>query len=240
VYEHFDYMVTAAAAASQHKQMGWSWPFRNNASGSKLQKLLEVATLFSHQPSAEALQDVKAALREVPFRELGLHDAAVQSDMHSGQAAALRSQHAISYQHIFEDRNVSMGIFAMHRGATLPLHDHPGMHVLSRVLYGQLHVMGYDWVDRQQHTAQLAADSNLDADGVAILGPDHGGNMHRLTAVTDVAILDVLAPAYDPKGGRDCTYYAVVQDEPTKLKETQPPDDFNVVTVPYKGLRPQA
>ena len=61
--------------------------------------------------------------------------------------------------------------------------------------------MGYDWVDRRQHTAQLAADSNLDADGVAILGPDHGGNMHRLTAVTDVAILDVLAPAYDPKGG---------------------------------------
>jgi hypothetical protein len=56
--------VTAAAAASQHKQMGWSWPFRNNASGSKLQKLLEVATLFSHQPSAEALQDVKAALSE--------------------------------------------------------------------------------------------------------------------------------------------------------------------------------
>jgi hypothetical protein len=56
--------VTAAAAASQHKQMGWSWPFRNTASGSKLQKLLEVATLFSHQPSAEALQDVKAALSE--------------------------------------------------------------------------------------------------------------------------------------------------------------------------------
>jgi PCO_ADO len=68
-------------------------------------------------------------------------------------------------------------------------------------LYGQLHVTGYDWVDRQQHTAQLAADNNLDVDGVAILGPDHGGNMHRLTAVTDVAILDVLAPAYDPKGG---------------------------------------
>ena len=37
---------------------------------------------------------------EVPFKELGLHDAAVQSDIHSGQAAALRSQHAISYQHM--------------------------------------------------------------------------------------------------------------------------------------------
>lgn len=32
----------------------------------------------------------------------------------------------------FEDRNVSMGIFAMHAGAALPLHDHPGMHVMSR------------------------------------------------------------------------------------------------------------
>jgi PCO_ADO len=74
-----------------------------------------------------------------------------------------------------------------------------------RVLYGQLHVIGYDWVNRQQHTAQLAADSSLIVDDVAILGPDYGGNMHCLTAVTDVAILDVLAPAYDPKGGKLAT-----------------------------------
>jgi hypothetical protein len=57
--------LAAVAATSQHRQMGWPWPFRNSnssSSGSRLQQLLEAATVFSHQPSAEALQDVKAAL----------------------------------------------------------------------------------------------------------------------------------------------------------------------------------
>lgn len=39
---------------------------------------------------------------------------------------------AITYQHIFEDHNVSVGIFSLAKGAQLPLHNHPGMTVLSR------------------------------------------------------------------------------------------------------------
>ncbi len=129
--------LVAAAATPQQRQMGWPWPFRNNSSSSsKLQHLLQAATVFSHQPSAEALQDVKAALSEcmtsrsghgkvwqvrrcaftrtsvrcssscglhcaaeVPFRELGLQDAATQSDVH-GTPAAVQSQYPISYQHM--------------------------------------------------------------------------------------------------------------------------------------------
>lgn len=117
---------------------------------------------------------------------------------------------------------------------------------ICRVLYGQLHVRGYDWEDSRKHTARLAADSELGAGEIAVLGPDFGGNMHCLTAVTDVAIFDVLAPAYNPKGGetrseadrllmttekillqtalcdpgagRDCTYYAVTDGVMTTLK----------------------
>ncbi len=34
--------------------------------------------------------------------------------------------------HIFEDSVISLGIFQLPMGASIPLHDHPGMTVVSR------------------------------------------------------------------------------------------------------------
>ena len=39
---------------------------------------------------------------------------------------------SITYQHIAEDATMSMGIFRVPKGKQLPLHNHPGMTVLSR------------------------------------------------------------------------------------------------------------
>jgi plant cysteine oxidase len=39
-----------------------------------------------------------------------------------------------------------MGVFCFPAGATLPLHDHPEMVVLSKLLYGTVRKRSYDWV----------------------------------------------------------------------------------------------
>lgn len=81
-----------------------------------------------------------------------------------------------------------------------------------RVLYGQLHVRSYDWANTQHSspdgsgqtsfTAKLVLDEVVEPTSApAVIFPSAGGNIHQFTAVTDCAVLDILAPPYSPRGG---------------------------------------
>ena len=52
------------------------------------------------------------------------------------QVAAKRGKSV--YQHCYEDAKLSVGIFILGPGTSIPLHDHPGMTVVSR-----MYVRGY-------------------------------------------------------------------------------------------------
>lgn len=95
-----------------------------------------------------------------------------------------------------------VGLFFLPRGESIPLHDHPDMHVFMRVLLGSLHVHSYTRVS--QTTARRAV-TDLDPDSPVWLVEPHRDNLHALHARTDVVFIDVLRPPY--VAGRVCTYY---------------------------------
>ncbi|KAK9698368.1 hypothetical protein RND81_08G099400 [Saponaria officinalis] len=134
---------------------------------------------------------------------------------------------AITYLHLYEGDKFSMGIFCLPPASVIPLHNHPGMTVFSKLLFGTMHIKSYDWVNdvpsipapttKTSRNTSLTGEMRLaklkvNADFVApcntsILYPTAGGNMHCFTAVTACAVLDVLGPPYSDPDGRHCAYY---------------------------------
>ncbi|XP_010915155.1 plant cysteine oxidase 2 isoform X2 [Elaeis guineensis] len=175
----------------------------------------------------------------------------------------------ITYLHLCECDNFSIGIFCFPPSGVIPLHNHPGMTVFSKLLFGSLHIKSYDWVDIPQDSNYAIIPAHFQPPGVrlakvktdaiftapcetSVLYPADGGNMHRFSARTSCAVLDVLGPPYSDSEGRPCTYYndfplatfpaaAVVapgEDEDYAwLEEREKPDDFIVVGARYRGPR---
>ncbi|KAI3452334.1 hypothetical protein Pfo_008999 [Paulownia fortunei] len=134
----------------------------------------------------------------------------------------------ITYLHLHECDKFSIGIFCLPPTSVIPLHNHPGMTVFSKLLFGTMHIKSCDWsnevdkntdgtmanaIDPKSHPdglrlAKLKVNSEFTAPcSTSILYPTDGGNMHCFTAKTACAVLDVLGPPYCDPDGRHCQYY---------------------------------
>ncbi|XP_041670896.1 2-aminoethanethiol dioxygenase-like [Cheilinus undulatus] len=161
----------------------------------------------------------------------------------------------VSYMHITETEVFSMGVFLLREGASIPLHDHPGMNGMLKVLYGKVSVRCFDTLDDQlsvsppqfdpplaPHQMALVRRSVLrsvaeysETSGPCLLTPLRD-NLHQIDAVDGpAAFLDILAPPYNPDDGRDCHYYRVLhangegpeeEKEGAWLLEVPQPEDF--------------
>ncbi|KAF7149109.1 hypothetical protein RHSIM_Rhsim03G0051000 [Rhododendron simsii] len=129
-----------------------------------------------------------------------------------------RGTSRVAYTTIYQCKNFSMCIFFLPPTGVIPLHNHPGMTVFSKLLLGTVHIKAYDWADptdsdnsvgpNQPRLAKLKADNVFTAPcDTSVLYPTSGGNIHSFKAITPCAILDVLGPPYSNEDGRDCSYY---------------------------------
>ncbi|XP_043568242.1 2-aminoethanethiol (cysteamine) dioxygenase a [Chiloscyllium plagiosum] len=218
---------------------------------SLIQKIARQArTTFKLLPLAEAgpgsapgpgafqdnLSQLSSLLEKVKAEDLNLTPRRNQGPRQAGPP--------VTYMHICESEQFSMGVFLLQAGACIPLHDHPGMHGLLKVLYGSVAIECFDKDDGEQAAAgvqfnppllqgqraslrrSLRSSSRLldQASGPCLLTP-RLSNMHRIEAPNGpAAFLDILAPPYDPEAGRDCHYFKVLQPVPGKASSPAPPE----------------
>lgn len=236
---------------------------RRNKKMSRLQKLYDVCKqVFGDGgpgivPSTDDINRLASVLDEVTEVDVGL-----RSDMsYFGENSTDRPP-VITYMEIYKCNKFSICIFCLPLSAAIPLHNHPGMTVFSKLLFGTMHIKSYDWatdvtsemdqVPDGVGLAKVKVNSQFTAPcSTKVLFPDDGGNMHCFTALTPCAVLDVLGPPYNDDEGRHCTYFhdfpfshfsgkgelvAEEQGQYAWLKEREGnPEASNVVGVRYCG-----
>lgn len=152
----------------------------------------------------------------------------------------------VSYIEIFENEVFSLGIFVLKHGATIPLHDHPDMYGLIKVLHGTVAVQSYSRISedaRLEVKEDAVEETGGPADGgmlsdelspnvVAVkklpllsanedsepccLTPDEA-NYHEVRSVGgSAAFLDILAPPYHYPV-RKCHYFEEVSSSTSNV-----------------------
>ncbi|KAL5960520.1 2-aminoethanethiol dioxygenase [Taenia solium] len=165
---------------------------------------------------------------------LTLHDVGLDSPFSLPPPSQLNAP--VAYMHITENEVFSMGMFILRPGSRIPLHGHPGMFGVIRVMQGSMRCRSFTPLSHDE--TPVGASTPSDCGGTAVMwclaaAPDltiaepHAdrllgasdrapclltpctGNLHELTAVEGtVVFLDILSPPYDHDlGTRECLFY---------------------------------
>ncbi|OWF55065.1 2-aminoethanethiol dioxygenase-like [Mizuhopecten yessoensis] len=190
----------------------------------------------------EHLREVTALASKLTATDLNFNfqdDPTTQRRVEQGEEAPA------VYVHLFEDRVLSMGIFVVRQGCRIPLHNHPGMHGVCKVIQGTIRVNSFSEVSRvgldipknieqdmkqsifpilkKKEQSQFSpvmtySSETLTTDDPACVLLPSDGNIHEMISVDGpAAFVDILAPPYDhTTGERVCQYYRdCSEDTPT-------------------------
>ena len=125
----------------------------------------------------------------------------------------------ITYTSIYETQSLSVCFFCMAQGTAIPMHDHPQMTALTRVLRGKLRYKLADMQGKEDtdvYRIREVRSGEVAAPDTFTLTPE-SGNLHQFEALESTVILDIFIPNYSEL--RDVTYFEEVsadQVSPTK------------------------
>lgn len=124
---------------------------------SKIECVLRQALItFSGANTSKAFHDnlvkLKRNANELDARSVGLDfrllrwdtDESIRNFNNLPECTFIHRHPApVTYIEVFEDQNVSIGVFVLRDGAKIPLHDHPYMYGVLKVIYGKVKIQSY-------------------------------------------------------------------------------------------------
>lgn len=230
-----------------------------------VQVSLHHRTRFSPCESPNAIQTVYDSLASIPSHAVQCSVNNPQKCAHLKQALEAMNSVTLSdlgfndgdidhldesvCAHVAVSNDFHIAVFLIPKGGSLPLHDHPTMSVLSKVVRGRVSVKAYSFVKDECEgvvvkNGALAARQDMNCvkssnDPSWFLSPTEG-NIHEFTAETSCVILDcLLPPYYDPD--RPCNFYKSEFDSQNQRVWLRPcTQDHNNLphNVEYPGIRP--
>ncbi|KYQ51705.1 2-aminoethanethiol dioxygenase [Trachymyrmex zeteki] len=127
---------------------------------------------------------------------------------------------------IFENKDITIAIFILKHGVKMPMHDHPEMHGLLKVINGMVELSSYSLKTKSNHVIktkeEIAAVKHrpicLHSNSPACIFTPTEKNLHEISCVEGpAAFLDILSPPYDVdefgKGTRPCTFFKTVKSK---------------------------
>ncbi|XP_072386983.1 2-aminoethanethiol dioxygenase [Diabrotica undecimpunctata] len=162
-------------------------------------------------------------------------DKTTAEDVNFDITAATKSEEEapVTYIDVYEDSSLTMGIFVLQKDKKLPLHNHPEMYGLIKVLAGKIRVISYSIntpttveVDtRSYKDNQTSSGSNI------MLSPDKGKRKRFVTAElvsNDIVGVDSKPCILDPNKRNIHEIYSV--DGPAAF--------IDILAPPYNTLIP--
>lgn len=159
---------------------------------------------------------------------------------------------------IFENKDITIAIFVLKHGVILPMHDHPGMYGLLKVISGMVELSSYSLKAKGNHVIKTNEEitairhrpiSLHNGSSACILTPSEK-NLHEILCVEGpAAFLDILSPPYDVdefgRGLRPCTFFKAARSklcaestdmmEEVQLSVVESPPDFYSSSLEYIG-----
>lgn len=153
-----------------------------------------------------------------------------------------------------ENEDFNIGMFFLPKGHEIPLHDHPEMIVVSKIIEGRLEFLSIDFFNEKIQKelpkklyysssnvelgseifqANIISRSILKTNDLLYLTP-FTGNMHSFKAIEDSIILDILIPRYDMIN-RFCNFYKILNESgiSADLQYVFPPLDYECININF-------
>jgi hypothetical protein len=151
----------------------------------------------------EGWSDSEVAALAVSTRSLRVDESELQRVLNLPIA-----DHGFREEVFISDPAFHASMFGLTAGETIPLHDHPELDVITKVLRGRIRVQTYEWIDAENFVASERGEIVIGEDDDVLVLRKSPGTLHTVTALEPTAFLDLFAPYYDDVM-RPCRYYAI-------------------------------